>query len=392
MATDIVMPQLGESTAEGTVLKWLIPTGEHVEKDQVLLEVETDKVALEIPAPASGELLEILVQEGETVEVGTVIARLGNHQGNGSPTPKNNGSSSSQPMPTIEVPVEEGDHYSPAVKQVAQEHGVDLTQVTGTGAGGRVTRKDVLNFLQSKGKNESPTTPLKQPTSTSPTMGSSETLLPMTTMRRTIAERMVVSRQTSAHVATFFEADFSAVDRGRKEAGLTALPFVIHAVTRAMKDFPILNSSWSDEGVIVKHEVNMGVAVALEDGLLVPVIKQAEQKGVRQLGKEVADLASRARSKQLAPDEVQGGTFTITNHGGMGSLFSTPIINQPQIAILGVGATQKRAVVINDAIVIRPMAYLSLSFDHRVIDGATADRFMARVRTILEESEWRLFL
>jgi len=392
VATDIIMPQLGESTAEGTVLKWLIPTGEHVEKDQALLEVETDKVALEIPAPASGELLEILVQEGETVEVGTVIARLGNHQGNGYPTQKNNGSSSSQPMPTIEVPVEEGDHYSPAVKQVAQEHGVDLTQVTGTGAGGRVTRKDVLHFLQSKGKNESPTTPLKQPTSTSPTMGSSETLLPMTTMRRTIAERMVVSRQTSAHVATFFEADFSAVDRGRKEAGLTALPFVIHAVTRAMKDFPILNSSWSDEGVMVKHEVNMGVAVALEDGLLVPVIKQAEQKGVRQLGKEVADLASRARSKQLAPDEVQGGTFTITNHGGMGSLFSTPIINQPQIAILGVGATQKRAVVINDAIVIRPMAYLSLSFDHRVIDGATADRFMARVRTILEESEWRLFL
>jgi len=392
VATDIIMPQLGESTAEGTVLKWLIPTGEHVEKDQALLEVETDKVALEIPAPASGELVEILVQEGETVEVGTVIARLGNHQGNGSPTPKNNGSSSSQPMPTIEVPVEEGDHYSPAVKQVAQEHGVDLTQVTGTGAGGRVTRKDVLHFHQSKGKNESPTTPLKQPTSTSPTMGSSESLLPMTTMRRTIAERMVVSRQTSAHVATFFEADFSAVDQGRKEASLTALPFVIHAVTRAMKDFPILNSSWSDEGVIVKHEVNMGVAVALEDGLLVPVIKQAEQKGVRQLGKEVADLASRARSKQLAPDEVQGGTFTITNHGGMGSLFSTPIINQPQIAILGVGATQKRAVVINDAIVIRPMAYLSLSFDHRVIDGATADRFMARVRAILEESEWRLFL
>ena len=392
MATDIVMPQLGESTAEGTVLKWLIPTGEHVEKDQVLLEVETDKVALEIPAPASGELLEILVQEGETVEVGTVIARLGNHQGNGYPTQKNNGSSSTQPMPTTEVSVEEGDHYSPAVKQLAQEHGVDLTQVTGTGAGGRVTRKDVLHFLQSKEKNESPTTPLKPPTSTSPTMGSSETLLPMTTMRRTIAERMVVSRQQSAHVATFFEADFSAVDRGRKEADLTALPFVIHAVTRAMKDFPILNSSWSDEGVIVKHEVNMGVAVALEDGLLVPVIKQAEQKGVRQLGKEVADLASRARSKQLAPDEVQGGTFTITNHGGMGSLFSTPIINQPQIAILGVGAIQKRAVVINDAIVIRPMAYLSLSFDHRVIDGATADRFMARVRTILEESEWRLFL
>jgi 2-oxoglutarate dehydrogenase E2 component (dihydrolipoamide succinyltransferase)/2-oxoisovalerate dehydrogenase E2 component (dihydrolipoyl transacylase) len=211
-------------------------------------------------------------------------------------------------------------------------------------------------------------------------------------MRKTIAERMVASRRTAAHVVTFFEADFASLAGFRQQHQLTYLPFVIKAVTRAIKDTPILNSSWSENGIVMKHAVHMGIAVALEDGLLVPVIRNAETKGLQQLAKEVADLSERARAKRLNPEEVQGGTFTITNHGGMGSLFSTPIIHQPQIAILGMGAVQKRPVIINDAIAIRPMCYLSLSFDHRVIDGATADQFMGKMKEYLEQSEWERFL
>jgi 2-oxoglutarate dehydrogenase E2 component (dihydrolipoamide succinyltransferase)/2-oxoisovalerate dehydrogenase E2 component (dihydrolipoyl transacylase) len=211
-------------------------------------------------------------------------------------------------------------------------------------------------------------------------------------MRKTIAERMVRSRQISAHVVTFFEVDFSGVAKVREGRGLTYLPFVINAVARAMKDFPILNSSWGEQGILLKQEIHMGIAVALEDGLLVPVVRHADRKGLMQLAKEAADLAERARTKRLNPEEVQGGTFTITNHGGTGSLFSTPIIHQPQIAILGVGAVQKRPIVLNDAIAIRPMGYLSLSFDHRVIDGATADRFMSKVKEYLETSKWENYL
>ena len=221
---------------------------------------------------------------------------------------------------------------------------------------------------------------------------SHEDVLPLTQMRKTIAERMVASRRTAAHVATFFEADFSAIAKFREGRSLTYLPFVINAVTRGFKDVPLLNASWSDDGIVMKRDIHMGVAVALDDGLLVPVIKHADRKSLGQLAREVADLAERARTKKLTPEEVQGGTFTITNHGGFGSLLSTPIINQPQIAILGVGAVQKRAVVINDAIAIRTMCYLSLSFDHRVIDGATADRFMSKVKNHLEHSEWEKLL
>jgi pyruvate/2-oxoglutarate dehydrogenase complex dihydrolipoamide acyltransferase (E2) component len=215
-----------------------------------------------------------------------------------------------------------------------------------------------------------------------------EEIRPLTQMRKTIADRMLKSRQTSAHVSTFFEADFSGIAAYRAGRNLTYLPFVIRAVTRAMRDFPIVNSAWGDQGIVIKKDLHIGIATALEEGLLVPVVRHADRKGLVQLAKEIADLADRARSKRLSPDEVQGGTFTITNHGGFGSLFSTPIIHQPQIAILGVGAVQKRAVVINEAIAIRPMAYLSLSFDHRVIDGATADQFMAKVKHYLEQSHW----
>ena len=377
MATDIVMPQLGESIAEGTVIKWLIPPGGMVEKDQPLLEVETEKVALDIPAPATGVLREVLVQEGATVPVGTVLARLEH-----------------EPVETVMSRVggvgvrarnsaaEGAPHYSPAVKQVAREHDIQLSEVTGSGEGGRITKKDVLDAVAKRGTS----TPTP---SASPTLpDTEEELVPFTHMRKTIAERMVSSRRTSAHVATFFEADFSGIEQFRAGRSLTYLPFVISAVSNALRALPMVNASWRDHGIVLNKALHIGIAVAIEDGLLVPVIRHTDRKGLTQIAKEVADLAQRARSKRLAPEDVLDGTFTITNHGGFGSLFSTPIINQPQSAILGVGAVQKRAVVINDAIAIRPMCYLSLSFDHRIIDGAIADRFMSLVKQHLETSHW----
>ena len=380
MATDIKMPQLGESIAEGTVVKWLVPVGGMIEKDQSLLEVETEKVALEIPSPATGVLSEIIVKEGETVLVGTLLARIDS-------TPSSEvinrvGGTVVRPM---ESASEGEDRYSPAVRQLAKEHGVDLAQVKGTGAGGRVTKKDVQDFMTRSGAPAKTTTAIGEQS-----MG--EELLPFTPMRKTIADRMVRSRQTSAHVTTFFEADFSGIAKFRESRSLTYLPFVIRAVTRAIREVPIVNSAWGEQGIIIKKDIHVGIATALEEGLLVPVVRHADRKGLTQLAKEVADLAERARSKKLTPEEVQGGTFTITNHGGFGSLFSTPIIHQPQIAILGVGAIQKRAVAIDEAIAIRPMGYLSLSFDHRVIDGATADQFMAKVRDYLEQSHWEQIL
>lgn len=380
MATDIIMPQLGESIAEGTVVKWLVPVGGTIQKDESLLEVETEKVTLEIPSPATGLLNEIIVHEGETVPVGTLLARIDsaplseviNRVGGVVLRPM-------EPAPTGEQ------HHSPAVRQIAKEHGIDLSSVKGTGVGGRVSKKDVLDFMAQSGAQTKGAA-----TGSEPSMG--EELLTFTQMRRTIADRMVKSKQTSAHVTTFFEADFSSIAKFREGRNLTYLPFVVRAVTRAIRDVSIVNSSWSEQGIVVKKDIHIGIATALEDGLLVPVVRHADRKGLTQLAKEIADLAERARSKKLSPEEVQGGTFTITNHGGFGSLFSSPIIHQPQVAILGVGAIQKRAVVIDDAIAIRPMGYLSLSFDHRVIDGATADQFMAKVKHYLEQSHWEQIL
>lgn len=386
MATDIIMPQLGESVAEGTVVKWFIRPGGMIQKDQALLEVETEKVDLDIPSPVTGVLSEIIIPEGDTVPVGTLLARI----------------ESTPPSDVINrvggvivrpsQPVSDGDgRYSPAVRQLATAHGLDLSHVKGTGTGGRVTKKDVQEFIaETGGLAASP------PAGTELSMG--EEVRPLTQMRRTIAERMVSSRRTSAHVTTFFEADFSGVakfrDTLRQSSGqsVTYLPFVIRAVTRAIRDLPVLNSSWREDGIVIKKDIHLGIATALDEGLLVPVVRHADRKGLTLLAKEVADLAERARTKKLNPEEVQGGTFTITNHGGFGSLFSTPIIHQPQTAILGVGAIQKRPMVIDDAIAIRTMGYLSLSFDHRVIDGATADQFMAKVRDYLEQSQWEPIL
>ncbi|MCS6319033.1 MAG: 2-oxo acid dehydrogenase subunit E2 [Nitrospira sp.] len=375
------MPQLGESIAEGTVVKWLIPQGGSVEKDQPLLEVETEKVALEIPSPATGFLTEILVPEGTTVPVGTMLARLDTQPASG--VVNRVGGVTVRPMEA--GPGER--HYSPAVRQLAKEHGLDLSAITGTGEGGRVTKHDLLEVIgkrESTGRSQEASTTTLSP----PPASTHEETVPLSQMRKTIAERMVQSRHTAAHVATFFEADFTGIARFREGRTLTYLPFVISAVTRAITAHPLLNSSWREQGLVIKHDMHIGIAVALDDGLLVPVVRHADRKGLDQIAHEITDLAERARNKRLKPEEVQDGTFTITNHGGFGSLFSTPIINQPQTAILGVGSVQKRAVVVNDAIAIRPMCYLSLSFDHRVIDGATADRFMATVKQYLEENDW----
>ena len=374
------MPQLGESIAEGTVVKWLIPLGGAIEKDQSLLEVETEKVDLEVPSPASGVLNEILVKEGETVAVGTLLARI-----DSAPPAEVISRVGGVVVRPVDSDAAGEEHHSPAVRQLAKEHGVDLAHLKGTGAGGRVSKKDVLEFVA---RTSAPCTTTAA--SGEPSMG--EEILPLTQMRKTIADRMVKSRQTSAHVSTFFEADFSSIASFRTGRDLTYLPFVVRAVTRALRDVPLVNATWGDQGIVIKKDIHVGIATALEEGLLVPVVRHADRKGLTQLAKEIADLAERARSKKLSPDEVQGGTFTITNHGGFGSLFSTPIIHQPQIAILGVGAVQKRAVVINEAIAIRPMGYLSLSFDHRVIDGATADQFMAKVKHYLEGGHWEQIL
>ncbi|BFU92901.1 MAG: Dihydrolipoamide acetyltransferase component of pyruvate dehydrogenase complex [Nitrospira sp.] len=388
MATDIIMPQLGESIAEGTVVKWLIPVGGMIQKDESLLEVETEKVTLEIPSPATGMVNEIIVHEGRTVPVGTLLARIDSAP----PSEVVNRVGGVVVRPMEPTPAGE-QHHSPAVRQLAREHGIDLSQVKGTGVGGRVTKKDVLDFIAQSGSQAQGAAIAGEPS-----MG--EGLLPFTQMRKTIADRMVKSKQTSAHVTTFFEADFSSITKFREALrqgsgqgrGLTYLPFVVRAVTRAIRDVSIVNSSWGEQGIVVKKDIHIGIATALEDGLLVPVVRYADRKGLTQLAKEIADLAERARSKKLSLEEIQDGTFTITNHGGFGSLFSTPIIHQPQIAILGIGAVQKRAVVIDDAIAVRPMGYLSLSFDHRVIDGATADQFMAKVKQYLEQSHWEQIL
>lgn len=389
MATDIVMPQLGESISEGTVVKWLIQAGGAVEKDQPLLEVETEKVALDVPSPATGFLAEVMVQEGTTVPVGTVLARLETQPPAEGVVRRVGG---------VGVRAKQGQaqgeqHYSPAVKQLAREHEVDLALVAGTGEGGRVTKKDLLDYVSTRQPSS------HEPSGTGPAQATApqfhdtqDEIIPITSMRKTIADRMLLSRRTSAHVTTFFEADFRGIDTFRASRTLTYLPFVISAVTRAMKDLPLLNASWQDQGLAIKKDVHIGIAVALDEGLLVPVIRHADQKGLTQLAHEIADVAERARNKRLTPDEVLDGTFTITNHGGFGSLFSTPIIHQPQTAILGVGSVQKRPVVIDDAIAIRPMCYLSLSFDHRIIDGATADQFMAKVKQHLQQSDWEKFL
>lgn len=393
MPKDIIMPQMGESVAEGTILKWLIQEGQRVEKDQALVEISTDKVDTEIPSPVSGVLTKILHSIDETVPVGTVIAVIEEVAGGVAVT---EAPAAVKPKEVIEERVEENvsleKRYSPLVRRLAKEYGVDLAKIKGTGGGDRITKEDILDYIESTQKVSISARPkVEEPKLTAE---AKEEIIPISSKRRIIADRMVQSKRTAAHVTTTFEVDMTSVAKYRetnkdtllKSQGvhLTYLPFIISSASSALKEYPVLNSSWSEEGIIIKRYINIGIAVSIEDGLIVPVIKDADRKSLTELSKESKDLATRARDKKLKPEEVQGGTFTITNYGIGGSLFGTPIILQPQVAILGIGAITKRPVIINEAIAIRHMVYLSLSFDHRVIDGAQADQYLSKVKEILE--------
>ncbi|MCC7339864.1 MAG: 2-oxoglutarate dehydrogenase, E2 component, dihydrolipoamide succinyltransferase [Bryobacterales bacterium] len=435
--TDVLMPQMGESIVEGTLTRWLKQPGDTVARDEPLFEISTDKVDTEIPSPAAGVLREVLVEAGATVQINTVVGRIDDGaSGSGAPAP----AAKAEPAPVAAAPVaapepaakapepapapvlasEDLGPISPLVRRMARENNLDLSAIPGTGAGGRITKADVESYLARGAQASAPapvaapviaTAPAPAPAPVAPLAAapalSSADVAPvapaegakvrvesMSTMRQKIAEHMVLSKQTSAHVTTVHRVDMTKVAKmrnSRKNAvkerygfSLTFLPFITRAAAEALRAFPIVNASIQGTNVLYHNEVNIGIAVALENGLIVPVIKNADEKNVLGLQRSIADLANRARSKQLKPDEVQGGTFSITNFGSYGSLFATPVINQPQVAILGVGAVEKQVVVIDDAIAIRDMAYLALTFDHRLIDGALADQFCQRVKSVLE--------
>jgi len=427
MPVQVVMPQLGESVQEGTINKWLIAEGDSIREFEPLLEVNTDKVDTEIPSPASGVLLKILVEEGAIVKVGTNLAWIGDSDEQlpekdtkldleessittNQPATLTNTNQVSLRTEQYLVPSPGRDRQlgfiSPVVAKIASEENVDLTQVTGTGRDGRITKKDLLAYIDT----QRTTKRIKEPSIVStPIVSTPESteippsvipdeILSITPVRRAIADHMVKSKHTSPHVTTVMEADLSRVlvHREKNKAGfardgvnLTYTAYFVAASIEGLKRFPIVNSSWSDSGIIIHRDINIGMATALGDaGLIVPVIRNADTLSLFGIVKAVNDLSERARNRSLNPDEVHGGTFTITNHGTSGSLFATPIINQPQCGILGVGVIQKRVIVINeginDAIAIRPMVYLSLTFDHRILDGASADYFLAEVVKSLE--------
>ena len=395
MAIDIIMPQMGESVAEGTIIHWLVNEGDRVQEDQPIVEISTDKVDTEVPSPKAGILGKIIHKEDATVPVGTVIARLEEVKaGEVSSTEKE------EIVPAKEKKVEEKPisvpprphkteakiRLSPLVKRMAREYRIDLSKVMGTGIGGRITKQDILNYTKGK--------PVYAPLPAEEETEEKEKIVPVNPKRKIIAERMVESNKTAAHVTTTFEVDMSNIVKFREEhkeaffrdekVKLTYLPFVMLNTAHALRQHPVFNSSWSDKGIIMKKDINIGIAVSLEDGLIVPVVNNADKKHLHELARATHDLAQRARNKKLKPDEVLGGTFTITNYGSNGSLFGTPIILLPQIAILGMGTITKRPAVTNDAIAIRSMMYLSLSFDHRVVDGAKADKFLTTIKEGLE--------
>jgi len=480
---DVIMPQMGESIAEGTVTKWLKSVGDAVERDEPLFEISTDKVDAEIPAPAAGVLAEIRVLPGTTVPINTVvgvIAAAGEARAAApapataaphapvavppaAPQPGLAGTVTlppvapapqpeaqpralepapprpappitlvpSSPPPPVEYHIE-GERQpppaaarpreeqtadelrltrsSPVVRKIAAEHQVDIGDVSGTGIGGRVTKQDILSHIEGRGASPAapapaadssaprpptaPAAPAPTPAPRPASPGARVQVVPMTPIRKKTAEHMVLSKRTSAHVSTVFELDFTRIDRLRQkhraafeERGvkLTYMPFVLKAVVDGLGAFPVLNASLDGDSVVYRKDVNLGIAVALDWGLIVPVIHNADEKNVLGLARSVQDLADRARAKRLKVEEVQGGTFTITNPGVFGSLFGTPIINQPQVAILGLGTIEKRPVVRDDAIAIRTMAYVALTFDHRLVDGSDADRFMGHVKKTIQE-------
>lgn len=396
MRVDVIMPQMGESIAEGTITRWIKQVGDTVERDEPIFEISTDKVDAEIPAPSAGTLVEIKNQEGETVPVNDVVAFIETDAtaAASAPAPAAEPSAVVAPAVPVAAPATpakaaDGVFVSPVVRRIAAEHGIDPTTVPGTGAGGRVTKKDIQAFIASG-------SPAPTPASTF-APGSRETREPMTMMRKKIAEHMLESRRTSAHVHSVFEMDMTNIAKLRAQhktsfaerhgVKLTYMPFIIKAVLDALRDWPIVNSSVEGDTIVYKKDLNIGIAVALEGGLIVPVIRNADDLSIAGIAKKVFDLANRARTKKLNPDEVQGGTFTITNPGQFGGLFGLPIISQPQVAILGIGGIDKRPVVIDDAIAIRSMVHMALSYDHRVVDGAVADQFMAQIKRTLQEAD-----
>jgi pyruvate dehydrogenase E2 component (dihydrolipoamide acetyltransferase) len=457
--TDVVMPQMGESIVEGTLTKWLKKPGEHVDRDEPLFEISTDKVDTEIPSPTAGVLKEVLVEEGKTVAISTVVGRIEEGAGNGAsapaptaakaaptaspvqPTPKPTPAppAAKAPAPPVPeplpepvahsagpypIPVEEpapaveaespAGPLSPLVRKMAREYGIDLRQVKGTGGGGRITKQDLEAYMSAQGARTmaqasapAAIAPATTPTVYTPAVPAAPTpaimpraeaprarVEPMSVMRQRIAEHMVMSKRISAHVTTVHKTDMTKIAKMRElnkaefqqryGYSLTFLPFVAKAAAEAIRHYPIVNASIEGSNIIYHNEINLGIAVALENGLIVPVIRNADEKNVVGLQRAIVDLSTRARSRQLKPDEVQGGTFSITNFGSFGSVFATPVINQPQVAILGVGAVEKTPVVVDDAIAIRSVAYLALTFDHRLIDGALADQFTGKVKSILE--------
>jgi pyruvate dehydrogenase E2 component (dihydrolipoamide acetyltransferase) len=482
MATEVVMPQMGESIAEGTIVRWMKKVGDTVDRDEPLFEISTDKVDAEIPSPAAGVISEIRVKEGETVPINSVVAVIGSAseaaspsaatakeerpsssarapeppkaspQANGSTTasaaPKEQAAASAparpEPIDSPPIPSRSKDQpraqdrpvvgqestteeairerSSPLVRKIAKEHNVDISQIRGTGIAGRVTKDDILGYIgeeggkaerqeggkaerQEGGKAErqegqggqagksAPVSGAPVPPAPQFKAGASDHIEKMSPMRKRIAEHMVVSRRTSAHVHSVFEVNFTRVAKIRdarkaefERAGVkvTYLAFILKAAVDALRTVPIVNASVDGDSIVYHKDINVGIAVALDWGLIVPVIKHADEKNLVGISRAVADLANRARSKQLKPDDVSGGTFTITNPGVFGALFGMPIINQPQVAILGIGNVEKRPVVVDDAIAIRPMAYLTLGYDHRVIDGAVADEFMSILKKTLE--------
>ena len=462
MATKVIMPQMGESIFEGTITKWLKRVGDRVSRDEPLFEISTDKVDSEIPSPASGVLTQILVPEGQTVQINTVVAVI---DGDGTqpevekaeaPAPAKaeiREAPVEKPRPVEEKPkpVEEKRtvqefkprteakpaapqpkavselayapleiRASPLVRRLAREHNIDLSHLQGTGLGGRITKQDILSHIDQAREARAVPEPVRTavpraeekaaaagaeaartgPAVEVPKFSEDTEIVPMTPMRKAIAEHMVLSKRTSAHVSTVFEVDMTHVVQlreqhketfeDREKIKLTYTPFFVKALVDTIREFPIMNCSVSGDAIVYKRPINVGIAVALETGLIVPVVKDAHLKSFTGLALAIHDLAERARTKKLKPEDVQHGTITVTNPGIYGPLFGTPIINQPQVAILGVGGIEKRPVVINDAIAIRSMVYLSLTFDHRVIDGAVADQFMASLKRRLQSwTEWK---
>ncbi len=444
-AAEVVMPQMGESITEGTVSKWLKAVGDTIEKDEALLEISTDKVDAEVPSPAAGKLLAINVQEGETVEVGSVLALVGAEGAAAPQTPKAAPSPEPAPssedakpettsLPSVKAVAASGSNgsknggssldelrrtkSSPLVRNIAKEHGIDIARIPGSGISGRVTKSDIMSFIETgaalrpqdllvKGAPSKPASGVAPPkidfSAPQSTVSTEDRVEKMSVMRKKIADHMTHSKQTSAHVTSVYEIDMTNVAKFRTNhqaefqeqfgTKLTFMPFIFQAVTAAIREHRIVNSQVNGDEIIYKGDINLGMAVALDWGLIVPVIKNADTLSLSQLATAANDLADRARTKRLKPDEVQGGTFTITNPGVFGGLYGTPIINQPQVAILCVGTIEKRAKVLtspdgDDYIAIRQMAYFALTYDHRVVDGADAERFLAYLKEYLQTAEF----